>query len=180
MTGKTGSMRRKVNMPSVRPTAPLTVVAYAVVGLAVGLLMQVARSSRGFAPFVPPYSLALTLAVLAAGVLTLGFVLRRMVTRDTGGNVNPQTAIVILSAARASQFVGSLLGGFAAGLALSLLSRTVPAPTETWLPMLAALGAGLLLLVCGAVAEYLCRIPPDDEEPESDGARGPDVLDAPA
>ena len=171
-------------MPSVRPTPPLSLLACAVVGAAVGLLLQVARSSAGLAPLIPPLSLPLTLVVLALGVLVLGIVLRRMVTRDTGGNVNPQVAIVTLSAARASQFVGALLGGFAGGLALSLLSRSVPAPVDTWLPMLAALAAGVMLIVCGAVAEYLCRIPPDDDELKADsdrtGGRGPDALDAPA
>lgn len=167
-------------MPSIRPTAPLTLLACAVMGAAIGLLLQVARSSAGLAPLVPPYSLPLTLVVLALGVLTLGIVLRRMVTRETGGNVNPQTAVVILSAARASQFVGCLLGGFAVGLALSLATRSVPAPIETWLPMLSAAGAAVVLLVCGAIAEYLCRIPPDDDDAERDTASGPDTLDAPA
>ena len=167
-------------MPSVRPTAPLTLLACAVMGAAIGLLLQVARSSAGLAPLVPPYSLPLTLVILALGVLTLGIVLRRMVTRDTGGNVNPQTAVAILSAARASQFVGCLLGGFAVGLALSLITRSVPAPVETWLPMLSAAGAAIVLLVCGAIAEYLCRIPPDDDDAERDASTGPDILDAPA
>lgn len=169
-------------MPNVRPTSPLTVVTLAVIAGGVGLIIQVARSSRGLAPLVPPYSLALTLAVLAAAVVTLGIVLRRAVTRDTGGNVNPQTAILILSSARASQYVGALLGGFGAGLTASLLTRTVPAPTETWLPMVAALAAGVLLVAAGAIAEYFCRVPPDDDDEEKGGesATGPEPLDAPA
>ena len=127
-----------------------------------------------------PYSLPITLTVLAIAVITLGLSLRRAVTRETGGNVNPQTAVLILSAARASQFAGALMGGFSGGLALSLTARSVPAPTDTWLPMVAGLAAGILLLACGAITEYLCRIPPDDDDAEGAEAPGPDTLDAPA
>lgn len=167
-------------MPSVRPISPLTLFACAVVAAAAGLLLQIARSSKGVAPLVPPYSLPLTLVVLALGVLLLGIALRRRVTRETGGNVNPQAAVVTLSAARAGQFVGALLGGFAGGLALSLLARSVPAPSEIWLPMLAAFGAGVLLTVCGAISEYFCRIPPEDDDPDADRAQEPDAPGAPA
>lgn len=161
-------------MRNVDRTPPLTVIAYAVIGVGAGLLLQVFLSSRGYAAFIPPLSLPVTLAVIGGAVLVVGLVLRRAVTRETGGNVNPFTAVRILAAARAAQFAGALFGGFGAGLALQLLTRSVPAPTATWLPMVLVFGAGVVLLVCGAIAEFLCRVPPDDEDRDLDAATDPE------
>ncbi|MBK0417786.1 DUF3180 domain-containing protein [Leucobacter sp. CSA1] len=160
-------------MRRVDRTSPLTVLAFAAAGVATGLLVQFFLSSRGRPPLVPPIPLPVTILILAVGILALGLVLRRATTRDTGGNVNPFTAVRILAAARAGQFAGALLGGFGGGLALSLLTRSVPAPTETWLPMLLVLASGVALVVCGVIAEHLCRIPPDDEERDADAADQP-------
>ncbi|MGO1539370.1 MAG: DUF3180 domain-containing protein [Leucobacter sp.] len=153
-------------MRKVDRTSPLTIAAFAAVGLAIGLVVQFFRSSRGMAPLVPPTSLPITLVVLAAAILTLGLVLRHKLTRDTGGNINPFIAVQILAAARASQFAGAVFGGFGAGLILSLVGRSVPAPTPIWAPMVFVIGAGVVLLICGIVTERLCRIPPDDGSDE--------------
>lgn len=155
-------------MPKLQRTSPLTVISFAVVGLAVGLLVQFARSSWGLAPFVPPVSLAATLVVIGAVVLVLGIALRRAVTRRSGRPVNPFHAVRLLAGARASQFAGALFGGFGGGLALQLLTRSVPPPVASWLPMLLALGAGIALLVCGLIAELLCRVPPQHPEEGQD------------
>ncbi|XPP26433.1 MAG: DUF3180 domain-containing protein [Leucobacter sp.] len=155
-------------MPKLQRTSPLAITAFAVVGLAVGLLVQFARSSWGLAPFVPPVSLAATLVVIGAVVLVLGIALRRAVTRRSGRPVNPFHAVRLLAGARASQFAGALFGGFGGGLALQLLTRSVPPPVASWLPMLLVLGAGIALLVCGLIAELLCRVPPQDPEEGQD------------
>lgn len=158
-----------------RPS-PLVLLATAVIAAAAGLLLQVARSSRGLAPLVPPLTFPATLALLAVAVLVLGLLLRRAVQRESGGNVNPSAAVLILSAARASLFAGVLFGGFGAGLVLSLLGRSVPAAVSAWLPMALVLAAGLLLAICGAVAERCCRIPPpEDGEGEEDADPAPDT-----
>lgn len=155
-------------MPKLQRTSPLAITAFAVVGLAVGLLVQFARSSWGLAPFVPPVSLAATLVVIGAVMLVLGIALRRAVTRRSGRPVNPFHAVRLLAGARASQFAGALFGGFGGGLALQLLTRSVPPPVASWLPMLLVLGAGIALLVCGLIAELLCRVPPQDPEEGQD------------
>lgn len=153
-------------MPKLRRTSPLVITAFAVVGLAVGLLVQFTRSAWGFAPFVPPISLAATLVVIGVVVLVLGIALRRAVTRGSGRAVNPFHAVRLLAGARAAQFAGALFGGFGGGLALQLLTRSVPPPAASWVPMLLVLGAGIVLLVCGLVAEFLCRVPPQEPEEE--------------
>jgi len=153
---------------------PLAVVAAAAMGAAVGLVVQFALTGRGQAPFVPPISLPVTLVLLAAVLLFFGLRLRRTVAKRPGA-VNPFHAVRLLAAARAGQLVGGLLGGLGAGFVLALLGRTVPAPFETWLPMVLTLIAGAVLVACAAIAEHLCRVPPGDdaEGEEADPSPGP-------
>ncbi|MFA5606872.1 MAG: DUF3180 family protein [Leucobacter sp.] len=156
---------------------PLALVAAAAMGGAIALVVQFALSSRGNPPFVPPLSLPSTLVLLAVVLLVLGVRLRRALTKQ-GRQVNPFHAVRLLATARAGQFVGALLGGAGAGLALALLGRSVPAPTATWLPMILTLATGAVLVAAGAVTEHLCRVPPGDGD-EEDG-ESPDPSPGPA
>lgn len=147
-------------------------LAFAVSGAVAGLLIQLIRSARGSAPFVPPISLALSLLVLAGVLLGLGIALRRAVTRRSGRQVNPFAAVRLLAAARAGQLAGALLGGFGGGLALQLLTRSVMPSAQTWAPMLFAVFAGLLLVASGLITEALCRVPPRDPEDDPGNPSG--------
>ncbi len=149
-------------MTGMRRTSPLTTIAFAVAGIGVGVLLQLVRSSRGLGPIVPPLSLPLTLLVLAAVLLVLGISLRRAVGRKSHKPVNPFHAVRLLAAAKATQFSGALLGGFGGGLALQLLARTVLPPSETWVPMLLVIGAGLIMVIVGVIVELMCQVPPTD------------------
>lgn len=155
---------------------PLAIAAAAAMGAAIGLVLQFALSGRGQSPFVPPLSLPITQVLVAGVLLAFGIRLRRTVSRRPGA-VNPFHAVRLLATARAGQIVGALLGGFGGGLALSLLGRSVPAPTGTWLPMLLTFVTGTVLVACAVIAEHLCRVPPgegdDDEERDPDPSLGP-------
>lgn len=156
----------RVMMRKLQRTQPLSIVAFLVVGVAVGFGLQLVRSARGIPPFVPPISLAVTLIVFAAVLTVLGVLLHRAVRRDGGRPVNPFHAVRLLAGAKASQFAGGLFAGFGAGLAGQLLLRSVPAPPATWVPMVLVLVAGVILLVCGVIVEVLCRVPPADGDDE--------------
>ena len=162
-------------MPKLERTSVLSIVAFGVAGLATGVLVQVCLSTRGDAPFVPPVSLPATLLVIAAVVLALGIALRRAVTRVSARPVNPFHAVRLLAGARASQFAGSLLGGFGFGLLAQVMTRSVVPPSPTWLPMLFVAISGIVLLVAGAVAEWLCRVPPDGSDTELEDDHGPET-----
>ena len=157
-------------------TSPLSIVAFAVVGIGAGLLVQIARSTAGQGALVPPLSLALTMLVMAAVLIVLGIALRRAVTRASGKPVNPFHAVRLLAGSKAGQFAGALLGGFGGGLLLQLLTRSVMPGAELWLPMLFVVFAGVVLVVCGVITESLCRVPPSEgDEPGGDaGSRGTD------
>lgn len=169
-------------MNRMQRTSPLAILAFAAIGIAVGLLVQLARSAGGSPPLVPPVSLAATLLVIAVVLIVLAILLRRAVRSGSdeehrGGPrrpVNPFHAVRLLAGARAGQFAGALFAGFAGGSALQLLTRTVPPPGSTWVPMLLVLIGGIVLAVCGILAELLCRVPPHEPEPEpgQDDAHG--------
>lgn len=161
-------------MPKLDRTSPLAIAATAAMGIAVGLVVQFALSSRGQAPFVPPISLPVTLLLISAVLLTFGLRLRRAVVKRPGA-VNPFHAVRLLAASRAGQIVGALLGGVGGGFALALLGRSVPAPVDTWLPMVLTLVFGIVLVVCAAITEQMCRVPPSDdpELDEADPSPGP-------
>lgn len=170
-------------MRPLQRTSPLTVLVFAVVGAVIGLIVQFVRSSRGLAPFVPPTSLAATLVVVAAVLIVLAVILHRAVKpaddepRPQRKPVNPFHAVRLLAGARAGQFAGSLFGGFGAGLALQLLTRSVMPPAHTWFPMLLVLGSGIALAVCGMIAEWLCRVPPSGPDTGSEGGGEPGGTD---
>ncbi|MBL3686046.1 DUF3180 family protein [Leucobacter zeae] len=149
-------------MPRLERSNPLGTAAAAAIGVAVGLILQFGLSSRGMPTLVPPLTLPTSLVLIAGALLVLGLRLRRLV-RTRPGAVNPFQAVRLLAAARAAQIVGALLGGFGGGLALSLVGRSVPAPSSTWLPMLLAVAGGAILVACAAVTEHLCRVPPGDD-----------------
>lgn len=144
-------------------------VLLVVVGIGAGHGLQVILSGSGRPPFVPPLSLPATLLILAVILVYLGIRLARAVQHQREGRVNPFHAVRLLAGARAGQFSGALFFGFGVGLAILVLTRTVPAAPATWAPMVAAAVAGALLFAAGLFAERSCRIPPDDEsakEPE--------------
>lgn len=154
-------------MPRLQRSSPLVTIAAAGAGAVVGYVVQLALSGRGNPPFVPPYSLPGTLLVISAVLLVLAFRLARALKTGTGP-VNPFFAVRLLAAARASQLVGGMFGGFGVGLALSLLGRSVPAAVATWLPMVAVVVTGAVLVAAAVYAEHTCRVPPDDDTPADD------------
>ncbi|MFC5338825.1 DUF3180 family protein [Leucobacter denitrificans] len=155
--------------PEFQKLNPVNLFGAIAIGVGLGLAVQFILKSRGLSPLVPPYSMAITLVLLAALLIVLGLRLRRHVATGTGA-VNPFQAVRLLATARAGQIVGSLFSGFGGGLLLILVGRSVPAPSATWLPMVVTGAAGLVLLVCAIIAERMCRVPPNDtgEDGEED------------
>lgn len=150
-------------MSGLRRTSALTLLAFAIVGVGAGLLVQSARSARGHGPFVPPLSLPLTLLVMGGVLVVLGVLLRRAVSQSSKRAVNPFHAVRLLAGAKSAQFLGALLGAFGGGLALQLLSRSVLPAATVWVPMVLVLGAGIVLVICGIITESLCKVPPTDQ-----------------
>ncbi|QBE48380.1 DUF3180 family protein [Leucobacter triazinivorans] len=161
-------------MRRIERSSPLLTLVVGIGGAVLGVLVQIALSNRGSPPLVPPFSLPASLALIAVVLLVFGIRLRRALRRGPGA-VNPFQAVRLLAAARAGQLVGAALGGFGGGLAIAVLGRSVPAPPQTWLPMLLVLLAGAVLIGCAVYAERCCRVPPGDdaEDTGTDPEPGP-------
>lgn len=150
---------------------PLSIVAAASIGAVLGLAIELALSSRGRPPLVPPYSMSITLGALAVLLVVLALRLRHNLSKGAGA-VNPFHAVRLLATARAGELVGSLFAGFGGGMLLSLAWRSVPAPGATWVPMLVTAVAGVVLLTCAIIAELLCRVPPGGHDEADAAGRG--------
>lgn len=142
---------------------PWIFVLLAAIGIGVGHGTQLLLSGSGRPPFIPPVSLPATLVLIGAILAFLGIRLVRIIEKKSDTPVNPFHAVRLLAGARAGQFSGTLFTGFGIGLVILVLTRTVPAGPETWIPMVATALSGVLLAGAGFFAERCCRIPPEDD-----------------
>lgn len=146
-------------------TRPTTLVALAVAGLVGAYLLQLVLAATGNAKFRPEYSLALSLAFIAAIIVALAVPVRRATRGDTRRRIDPFYATRVVLLAKASSLTGALLTGAGAGFLIELLARSSGFETGTLLRELAMLAAAVVLLVAGLVAEWFCTVPPSDDEP---------------
>lgn len=157
--------------PKMRGVNALHLLGSAAVGASLALFLQAWLSSRGRPSLIPPYSMSVMLIALAVLLIVLGVRLRKNIAKGVGA-VNPFQAVRLLATARAGQIVGSTFAGFGSGLPLSLLTRSVPAPVETWLPMLATAITAIVLLACALFTEHLCKVPPGENDDNGDEGPG--------
>ena len=145
-----------------------TLVAFALGGLVVGYLADLATVSSGSKAIVPPISLPVTLIGVAVIVVALAWPIRRAVKGKATKHLDPFRAMRTAVLAKACSLSGALLFGFGLGITLFLLTRSVvPAADTVWLAFATAIGAGLLM-AGGLIAEAFCTLPPDDPEAEKE------------
>nr|WP_236779060.1 DUF3180 domain-containing protein [Agromyces seonyuensis] len=139
-------------------------------GLVLGWLGEIAVVAAGGAALVPPWSLPLTLVLIAGIVVGFAWPIRRAVQGKSKARLDPFRAMRIAVLAKASTAVGALVLGVGGGFAVFLATRTVPQTDAVWLSLGTAAGA-LVLLAGGLVAEWCCTLPPPEEpEPDEDHA----------
>lgn len=155
-----------------RRTGAGVLVIAALIGVAVGFLLDQTLTVTGRATFTPSVTLPIFLVLLGAIVVALAVPIGRATRGKPVAPVNPFWALRIAMLAKASSIVGAAITGFAGGLALFLLTRPVP-------PSVGSLGAVIATAVCagalvaaGLYAEHLCTIrkDKDDEQPGGVGA----------
>lgn len=145
-------------------TRPLTLVLFAVLGGAAGWLYELILDTNGEMPWVPSVALGLVLLVIAIINIGLAIPIRRAVRDRTRPRVDPFHATRVVVLAKASAISGSLMAGAGVGVLVFLLTRPVmPATSQVGVTIASTVGA-VLLFVAGLVAEYLCSVPPDDED----------------
>ena len=149
-------------------TKASTLVILAAIGAAVGFLAQVALASGGLQRYRPEYTLALSLLFLAGIVIALAVPIRRATRATVRTRIDPFHATRVVLFAKASSIAGALLTGAGAGLLTEVLVRGGGVNTDSLLRTLAVLAGAVALLVAGLVGEWLCTVPPSDDEPDVD------------
>lgn len=154
-----------------KPTRIVTIVMVVVVGIAIGTLSEFALAITGRPVIILPITLPIALAVLGGIIIALAVPIRRMTGNAKAPKVDPFYATRIAMLAKASAITGALMSGIGMGVVGYLLTRSIVSTSAAWQSSATILG-GVVLLVGGLVAEYLCRVPPDkgDEAKNGEGA----------
>lgn len=142
-----------------------TLVALVAVGGGAGFVVQVALAAAGLPKYRPDYALALSLLFLAGVVIALALPIRRATRAEVRTRIDPFHATRVVMFAKASSLAGALLTGAGVGLLVELLTRSGGLNGDALLRSLAVLGGAVALLVAGLVGEWLCTVPPADDEP---------------
>lgn len=156
-----------------------TLLILAIIGAAGAGLVQAALATSGRPVVNPPVTLPLALAAIGAIVVILAMPIRRMTqgppsrnaNRLSPGAVDPFYATRVVMLAKASALSGALLTGVGIGMLGYLLSRSVLPGTGALGATIGATAGAAVLLACGLVAEFMCRIPPEDDEDGDDGQK---------
>jgi len=150
----------------VKRTRVTTMIVLAVVGIAIGALVELALQATGRPIIGLPVTLAVALAVIGGIVVSMAVPIRRMTRSSSAPRVDPFYATRIAMLAKACAVTGSLIAGVAIGVLAYLLTRSVVGVGSVTQAIATLIGAGVLL-AGGLLAEHMCSIPPrdDDDEP---------------
>jgi membrane protease YdiL (CAAX protease family) len=151
-------------------TRASTLVILAAIGAGVGFLLQVLLASGGMQRYRPELALALSLLFLAGIVIALAVPIRRATRGKVRTRIDPFHATRVVLFAKASSIAGALLTGGAAGLLAEVLVRSGGINTDSLLRTIAVLAGAVALLVAGLVGEWLCTVPPGEDDRDGDPA----------
>ena len=149
-----------------------TLVVLVAVGAAVGFLAQVALAAGSLPKYQPEFTLALSLLFIAGIAIALAVPIRRATRATVPTRIDPFHATRVVLFAKASSIVGALLTGAAVGLLAELITRNGGLNTDSLLRSLAVLGGAIVVLVAGLVIEFLCTVPPDDDDRDAEPLPG--------
>ena len=135
-------------------------LAWVVVGVVLGFAWHSVADTLSYARPVG-WLQTVVLWFLAAVLGGLALVTRRAV-RELGATIDPQRMVNRLVLGRACTIAGALLAGGHIGYGVPWWGGSPDLRLErVGIAALAALG-GLLVLVCGKLLEWACRVPPSD------------------
>jgi hypothetical protein len=153
----------------VKRTRPGTLVGVAALGAVAGFALQILLAGAGQPKLQPTYTLAATLTLVAVLVVALAIPVRRSTRGERRHPVDPFYATRVVVLGKASAITGALLAGGATGLLIELSIRSGAPAGDAYLRVIFTLVAAVLLLAGGLVAEWLCTVPPTEDDPEDDG-----------
>ena len=149
-------------------STPGPLIVIGVIGLVLGVLLQVGLAAMNMPKLRPEFSLSITLVLIGAAAIALAVPVRRATRGNPAHRVDPFYATRVVVLAKASALGGALIAGVGLGLVLELAVRSGAPGAEAYLRVFSVLGGGIGLLAGGLIAEFLCTVPrSDDEDPDS-------------
>lgn len=141
----------------------------AVAGLATVLLRWL--QIRGTDPFAVPLSVTIVLGLIAATVLFLGLRVRRWVR--TGEHFDAIGATRTLALAQAAALVGAIQAGYFTAQIITVFdSWPAPDAQDVTYRAIGATIAAAALITAGLIAQWSCRVPPDEDDPPNSAPTG--------
>ncbi len=147
---------------SLRPTSPLTLLGWAVVGGVLGWALHPVADRLGVVPPLVTRGQPLALALLAAILGYVAWITYRAV-HVRRERLEAHQAVNRLVLARACALVGALVAGGYAGYALSWVGDRAERADDRIAGSLAAAGCAVVALVAALLLERACRVRDDDE-----------------
>lgn len=122
-------------------------------------------------PFPATWASVILLLFMAAGILSAGVPIRRVVRGRSRRPVNPLRAVRVLILARASALTGALVAGWYVAVVLSQASDLDAASVQHRALRAGAVAlSGLVLSGVGLWVQSMCRLdPPDASTPDGNG-----------
>lgn len=149
-----------------RRTSPLILIAFALVGVAAGYLIDHLLTTASLPTFTPSTLLPVMLGMLALGVVAAAWPVRRSIR--TARRIDPFRAVRIATLARAASLLGALMAGLGSGLMLFLSTLPVPPQVGSMAVMIALVVSAVVLVAAALLAEWFCTLPKDPDERASD------------
>ena len=144
-----------------------TLLILAALGTGAGVLLQYLLAALSSPKLLPEFTMAITLVLIGAAVVTLAIPVRRATRGNPAHRVDPFYATRVVGFAKASALAGALIAGFGLGLVLELLFRSGAPGADFYLRVFSVLGGGIALMIGGLVGEFLCTVPKDsDDDPD--------------
>ena len=144
-------------------TGASTVVLLAIIGGALGWLLEFALVAMGRPIAVPPATLSVALVGIGTVVVLMALPVWRVVRGTATKRIDPFYATRVVVLAKASSLAGALLTGGMAAVTVFVLTRSVLPAVGSIALTVAALVCAVLLLAAGLVAEKMCTLPPRDD-----------------
>lgn len=141
-----------------------TILTLAVIGAAIGWVLEVVTVSMGRPIAIPPVTLSVALVLIAGIVVGMAVPVWRVVRGTAKKRIDPFYATRVVVLAKASSMAGALLGGSALAVTTFVLTRSqLPAVGSVALAVAASV-CSIVLLVAGLIAEKMCTLPPEETD----------------
>jgi hypothetical protein len=150
-----------------------TIVSILIVAAVAGFAVEAALAATLHPVFVPAMTLGLVLLAISAIVVSLAVPVFRVARGRTREPIDAYYATRVVLIAKASSLAGAIFGGAVGGMLAYILTRGVEVGASALVPTVTSVFGGVVLVVAGLVAEFMCTVPPSDDDKDDRGSAHP-------